>query len=276
MFQEYLFNIQNRSPLIHCITNMVTASWVVDALTAIGAKALLADSLDEVDAVLPFAQGLYINLGTINERSMPAVQKAVLKSKALGKIRVLDPSGISWSPYRAKCAKELHDVGHFDCIRGNAGEILKLMEGDDLLEGLGIDPETLIDPNQLSTGIQFANLAARFYNTVVVISGQVDLISDGKNCISIANGNPMMRRTVGTGCMQSALIAASLACGNRKPLDAVVAAVALINCAGEIGWDNLAENEGVASYRNRIIDALSNIQTRDFERQVRYHVYKGD
>lgn len=274
MFQEYLFNVQNRSPLIHCITNMVTASWVVDALTAIGAKALLADSLDEVEAVLPFAQGLYINLGTINERSMPVVEKAVLKSKTLGQIRVLDPSGITWSPYRAKCAKKLHDLGHFDCIRGNAGEIITLMEGDGLLDGLGIDPDTLIDPNQLSAGIQFANLAARYYKTVVVISGQVDLISNGKKCISIANGNPMMRRVVGTGCMQSALIAALLSCGSRKPLDAVVAAVALINCAGEIGWDNLVENEGVASYRTRIIDALSTIQTRDFERQVRYHVHR--
>ena len=42
--------------------------------------------------------------------------------------------------------------------------------------------------------------------------------------------------------------------------------------AGEVGWSRMQEGDGNATYRNRIIDAIYNIDGEQLDREARYEL----
>ena len=88
----------------------------------------------------------------------------------------------------------------------------------------------------------------------------------------IRNGRPEMGRITGTGCQLSGLVCAFLAANPQEKLGAAAAAVAMMGLAGEIGWGRMQEGDGNETYRNRIIDAVYNMDAETLERGVKYEV----
>jgi hydroxyethylthiazole kinase len=97
---------------------------------------------------------------------------------------------------------------------------------------------------------------ARISQTVVGLSGESDLISDGEQTVSVANGHPLMARVTAMGCAGSALVAACLSMESDALL-ATAAALLMINVAGELAAENSA---GPGSFAVSIIDALYNLE----------------
>lgn len=54
--------------------------------------------------------------------------------------------------------------------------------------------------------------------------------------------------------------------------EAVAAAVCLMGLAGEIGYANMQAGEGNSSYRNRIIDAIYNMDAETLNKGAKYEV----
>ncbi|OUM13924.1 hydroxyethylthiazole kinase, partial [Klebsiella pneumoniae] len=71
-----------------------------------------------------------------------------------------------------------------------------------------------------------AQALARRLATVVAVTGEVDYVTDGERVLSVAGGNPLMTRVVGTGCALSAVVAASAALPGDR-LENVAAACGL-------------------------------------------------
>ena len=63
----------------------------------------------------------------------------------------------------------------------------------------------------LAQALTVAKQAARQFHTVVLLSGKTDLITNGVCAFGVENGDPLMARVTGTGCMQGAVVAAFLA-----------------------------------------------------------------
>ena len=120
-------------------------------------------------------------------------------------------------------------------------------------------PADGVTEENLEGAISFVKWAAACFGTVAAVTGAIDLVSDGTRCCVIRNGRPEMGRVTGTGCQLSALAAACLATCSERPLEAAAAAVAAMGLAGELGWANMAPTDGNATYRSRIIDALSHL-----------------
>ena len=55
-------------------------------------------------------------------------------------------------------------------------------------------------------------------------------------------------------------------------LEAAAAAVCAMGLAGEIGWSRMAEGDGNATYRNRIIDAIYNMDGETLNGGAKYEV----
>lgn len=55
-------------------------------------------------------------------------------------------------------------------------------------------------------------------------------------------------------------------------LEAAAAAVCAMGLAGEIGWSHMAEGDGNSTYRNRIIDAIYNMDGETLNRGARYEL----
>ena len=73
MFAPLLQNLRDRRPLVHAITNYVTANDCANLLLACGASPIMADEPDEAPEITAHAAGLVLNLGTLHRTTIPAM-----------------------------------------------------------------------------------------------------------------------------------------------------------------------------------------------------------
>ena len=78
MFQNVLENVRKKCPLIHNITNYVTANDCANVVLACGASPIMADEKDEVADITAICAGLNINMGTI---SKPKIESMLIAGK---------------------------------------------------------------------------------------------------------------------------------------------------------------------------------------------------
>lgn len=93
MFSQCLEQVQQKKPLLHCITNYVTVNDCANIVLACGASPIMADDIHEVEDITAICNGLVINIGTLNERTVASMIKAGKKANALGHPVILDPVG---------------------------------------------------------------------------------------------------------------------------------------------------------------------------------------
>ena len=270
MLGSCLDRVRERAPLIHCITNFVTANDVANLLLACGASPIMACDPREVEEVAARSAALVLNLGTLSHASLPAMAAAGRRAAALGRPVVLDPVGAGFLPARTRAARELLDQVPFAAVRGNLSEIRALTGRESAPRGVDAGGGDRFDREDRAAA--FAREAARQLGTVAAVTGETDLVSDGTRCFLIRNGRPEMGRVTGTGCQLSALTAAFLAADPHRPLEGAAAAVCAMGLAGELAWGRMAPGEGNASYRTRIIDAVFLMDGNTLDKGARYEI----
>lgn len=77
-----------------------------------------------------------------------------------------------------------------------------------------------------------AQALARQIDCIVVVTGEIDYVTNGQRTLSIPGGDPLMTRIVGTGCALSAVVAASCALPGAA-LDNVASACCWMKLAGQ-------------------------------------------
>ena len=265
MLSEILERNRSTSPLVHCISNYVTANDCVNLLLASGASAIMADDADEVEEITAMCQALVINLGTPNPRRVNAMLKAGKAANRLGNPVVFDPVGVGGSALRRDAARQLLDAVRFSVIRGNASEIRTLVDGSAAHRGVDADAgckDTTVLARQL----------ARSSGAVVVLTGAVDIVTDGQRTYLIKNGHPMMRSVTGAGCQLSTLIGAYAAASLEELLASALAAVCAMGLCGELAHSRMTQQDGNASYRNYIIDAMFRLDGTALEEGANYEI----
>lgn len=288
MINPIFENVRKKSPLIHTITNYVTANDCANMLLACGASPIMADDVEEAVEITGLCHGLTINLGTLNQNKISSMLSAGKRANELGHPVILDPVGIGASKLRTETALRLIKEVSFSVIRANISEMKVLisdikneektsnegsMEGGKT-RGVDADISDQITEENLAEAVLFAQAAARKLGAVVAISGAIDIVADQEKAYCIRNGHPMMRLVTGTGCQLSALTAAFAAANPNMPLEAAAAAVCAMGVCGEIGCRRLSEMDGNASYRNYIIDAMYHLTPERLEKEARYEVYE--
>ncbi|WP_277117606.1 hydroxyethylthiazole kinase [Clostridium phoceensis] len=267
-----LDRVRERRPLIHCITNYVTANDVANLLLACGASPIMADEPEEVEEITARCAGLCLNLGTPSRRTIPSLMRAGVKAGELGRPVVLDPVGVGASALRLRTAQELMARVTFTVLRGNVSELRALAGGQEHTRGVDAGGADAVTEAELERGVAFAKGTARRTGTVVAVTGAIDLVSDGEQCVVIRNGRPEMGLVTGTGCQLSALTAACLAASPERPLEAAAAAVCAMGVAGELAWARMSPQDGNATYRDRIIDAVCRIDGAALEKGANYEM----
>ena len=267
-----LDRVRERRPLIHCITNYVTANDVANLLLACGASPIMADEPEEVEEITARGAGLCLNLGTPSRRTIPSLMRAGVKAGELGRPVVLDPVGVGASALRLRTAQELMARVTFTVLRGNVSELRALAGGQEHTRGVDAGGADAVTEAELERGVAFAKGTARRTGTVVAVTGAIDLVSDGEQCVVIRNGRPEMGLVTGTGCQLSALTAACLAASPERPLEAAAAAVCAMGVAGELAWARMSPQDGNATYRDRIIDAVCRMDGAALEKGANYEM----
>ena len=267
-----LENVRATVPLVHNITNYVTVNDVANVLLACGGSPIMSDEPQDVYDITSICGGLNINIGTLNSRSIEAMKIAGKRSKELGHVVLLDPVGAGASKLRTETAVSILDEIHPDVIRGNISEIKTLALGSGTTKGVDADAADTVTDENLDSMVKIVKEFAEKTNAVVAITGAIDLVADKDVCYVIRNGRPEMSKITGTGCQLSGMATAYAVANPEHKTEAVAAAVCLMGLAGEIGWKNMLPGDGNSTYRNRIIDAIYNMDAKTLEEGAKYEI----
>ncbi|MEW5422714.1 hydroxyethylthiazole kinase [Amorphus sp. 3PC139-8] len=226
--------VRDWAPRVHCITNTVAQNFTANVLAAIGAVPSMTVHADEVASLVESADGVLINLGTLDPERRAGIEAAVQAARANGKAWVLDPVKVDRVPLRRAFALTLIKQAPA-IVRGNSGEMTALFPAI-----------------AAATGTAFA------------VTGARDSLSDGTRTVLVDNGHPMLARMVATGCALSGLIAACRAVESDSLLAAAAATVA---------WGVAAERAaigvaGPGSFAVRVIDEIGAMDTPTLERHA--------
>ena len=242
MKSVYLSKIREQNPLIHNITNIVAANFSANGLLALGASPLMSANIEEMVEVPKISQALVINIGTLIGKEREAMLLAGKTANSIGIPVVLDPVGVGATSYRRETIRQLLSEVKFALIRGNAGE-LATIAGEDWQAKGKINLQ------------EVAQRVAQRYDCTVLISGEVDIISDGKQTATIHNGTPLFPKVTASGCLLSAVCAAFLAVDEGNHFSATVEACAAYTVAGELAAKNLTTQVG--QFQIRLLDELA-------------------
>ena len=272
MFKERLENVKKTCPLIHNITNYVTVNDCANIIIACGASPIMSDDKNEVEEITSVCNGLNINIGTLNSRTIDSMLIAGKKANQLGHPVVLDPVGAGASTLRTQTAIKLLDQVKFAVIRGNISEIKTLALGSGTTKGVDADVADKVSEQNLDSVVEFAKQFAKKTGAVIAITGAIDIVADSQKAYCIKNGHPMMSDITGTGCQLSAMTTAFVTANKNDVLEATAAAVVAMGLAGEIAHDRLSKFDGNSSFRNYIIDAIYNMTPDMLEKGAKYEV----
>lgn len=272
MLGNCIENVRKNVPLVHNITNYVTVNDVANVLLACGGSPIMSDEPKDVEDITSICGGLNINIGTLNERSIEGMFLAGKKANELGHAVLLDPVGAGASALRTNTAVDLIKAVKFDVIRGNISEIKTLALGSGTTKGVDADVADAVTDETIDSAVSFVKNFAKEMNCIIAITGAIDLVADKDKCYVIRNGRPEMGKITGTGCQLSGMTTAFLVANPDNKLEAAAAAVCTMGLAGEIAFERLKEGEGNSTYRNRIIDAIYNMDSKTLENGAKYEV----
>lgn len=250
--------LKSKRPLIHQISNYVSANIQANITLAVGGRPVMAEHPQEIRSILKQAKSLLLNLGTINEKRVDVIIDAFRIAREYNVPTVLDPVGIGASKIRRELVFRLLKEGKIDVIKGNAGEINSLcnLNSDDLAIS-GVDylsrDINYFDDNAISSLSSFSSK----HNVVIVITGKEDLIIDSCNLIKINNGVSILGEITGSGCMTGSLIASYLAVNINK-IKAAVTGVVVMGLAGELAAKKAS---GPGSFRVHFFDEIANLSS---------------
>jgi hydroxyethylthiazole kinase len=272
LFAEIFENVRRKSPLVHNITNYVTVNDCANMLLACGGSPIMADELEDAVEITAVCGGLTINIGTLNQRTIPAMFAAGKRANELGHPVVLDPVGAGASALRTKTALDLLKEVEFTVMRGNISEIKTLALGNGTTKGVDAGIEDRVTEENLDEAVSFAKDFARRTGAVIAVTGAIDIVADGERAFCIRNGRPEMASITGTGCQLSALTAAFVTANPDRTLEAAAAAVCAMGLCGEIANKRMTELDGNSSYRNYIIDAMYRLTPAALEKGAKYEM----
>lgn len=248
--------VRDKKPLIHNITNYVTANDCANVLLAIGASPIMADDIGEAADITGISAALVLNIGTLNQRNVASMLYSGKKANELGIPVVFDPVGAGASGLRNKTSQNILSQVKISVLRGNLSEI-------SFIAGLGSSTKGVDASHsdvESKDGFAVAVATAKKLGCVIAITGVIDIVSDGKRIVTISNGHKMLSEVTGTGCMTTSLIGAY--CGViGDAFTAAIAGITSMGIAGEIAFEN-AGGKGTGSFHIAVIDAISQLNSK--------------
>ncbi len=255
---ENLHKVRRKRPLVHSITNFVAMNSTANALLALGASPFMSHILEEMEDVSAISHALVINIGTLSKPWIQSMNAAARLSRILSKPYVLDPVGSGASRFRTQTAQELIRYAPPTVIRGNASEILSLSSKGG--QTRGVDSMHSVDD-----AIGAATETSRSLGSVIAVTGERDVVTDGYRTFVVSGGHPWMTAVTATGCAASVIVGAFLAVEKDATLSAA-SALAFYKLVAERAADGA---KGPGSYWVNVIDQLHSITPLEVEENAR-------
>lgn len=253
-----LISIREKRPLVHHITNWVTISECASITRSLGALPVMAHAEEEIEEMVEIAGALVLNIGTLTPTLIRSMILAGKRANENGTPVVLDVVGAGATTLRTESTKEILTNVKVTVIKGNAGEIATLAGASAEVKGV----ESISHDGDVA---DHARALANAENCTVVVTGAVDLVTDGDRLFEVGNGHARMGEVVGTGCMAASVIGAFVAVDEDATIGAV-SALAAYGIAGELA---ARDTRGPGSMKQNLFDTIMSLGPDDIVTAVR-------
>ncbi|RKD33072.1 hydroxyethylthiazole kinase [Lacrimispora algidixylanolytica] len=258
--------VREKKPLIHCITNYVTATDLANVILACGGSPIMADHPAEVKEMTRLSDCLLLNIGTPKQTTLEVMTKAGMEANRLGIPVILDPVGIGSTPFRTELILEVLKKVNMTIIRGNTSEINTLYSELSkanteklfhLPRGVDASDEDRMTEDNISAFMEAAVLLSSITKAVVVMTGATDIIADKERIYLVKNGCQEMLGITGSGCMLDGVLAA-YAAASDPIFESVTIATALYGLCGERAAIKTKECKGgTGSFHRFFMDEIN-------------------
>jgi hydroxyethylthiazole kinase len=255
---DLLDRVRQQKPVVHHLTNWVTIYDCAQVVKTLGASPVMAHAAEEVAEMTQIASALVLNIGTLTVDVVQAMHVAAKSANEKGIPVILDVCGAGATRFRDRTCLELLNEARIDVIKGNASEVARI--GGESVQTRGVDSAVVAGDM-----VQVAQRLAAQRKATVVVTGPVDIVTDGRSTYRIANGHTMMAHVVGTGCMAASVIGA-FAAVERDLARAAACALAIFGIAAEVAAQNAP---GPATFKERLIDCLYGLDRATVDRLLR-------
>ena len=252
-----LDEIRIRRPLVHCVSNIVSANDCANLALAVGASPMMAHAAEEMEDITAISSATVLNTGTPDAERFKVCLACGRAANAAAQPLVLDPVGVGASPWRLAEIRRLLDEVRPDLLRVNLGEALALCH--EAGREQGVDSTLVAGRDQR---IAAAGALAKLTGASVLLTGEEDVVHDGARVWLVQGGSALSGRVTGTGCMLSVL------CGAFAAVEPDFAEAA---CLASAFWKLCAERaerasagRGPGSFRTALFDAAYTIDCAQF------------
>ena len=255
---DLLNRVRQQKPVVHHLTNWVTIYDCAQVVKILGASPVMAHAREEAAEMAQIASALVLNIGTLTVDFVEAMKLAAQSANKKGIPVVLDVCGAGATALRDRKCLELINEVRVEVIKGNASEVARV--SGEIVKTRGVDATEV--------GGDLVLLAERLADqrkVTVVITGKVDIATDGQTTYLVKNGHPLMTHVVGTGCMATSVIGAFAAVESDLTL-AAACALACYEIAAELAAEKAS---GPASFKERLFDCLYNLDRDTVDRMQR-------
>ncbi len=251
-----LDTVEQTSPLVTALTNSVTVNDVAQIILHWGGLPVMSEDEREIADMIGAAQACLLNMGTITETGEATMMAAGEAANTQGVPIVFDPVGVGATPTRNRVADRFVTELDITAIKGNYGEITALVGADAEVRGV----ESVGEYSDIA---RTAIACAQEFETVVVASGEKDIVATADTAHEITAGHPQMGTVVGTGCMLGASVATAAGAIDDVERAALTATLAF-GLAGEAAANGeFGAVHGPASYLVAFKDAVAGIHQTD-------------
>jgi hydroxyethylthiazole kinase len=256
-FIKDLQKITEHKPLIHHITNWVTIYDCANITRAVGALPIMSHAPEEVAEMTALSSALVLNIGTLTSELVDSMKIAGKKANELNRPVVLDAVGAGATKMRTQKTKELLSDLSISVIKGNAGEVATIA-------GIAAEVKGVESISVAGDIVEIARGCAQNEKSIVVVTGQEDIVTDGQRTFLIRNGHELMGKVVGTGCMLASILGAFAAVATDLT-QAAANAVLFYDIAGELAAEL---SQGPGTFREHFIDQIYQLRHSSYpERQ---------
>ena len=259
--KEIFENIKKVRPVMHNISNIVTANDCANITLACGGSPTMADDPDEVEDITSACNGFVLNMGNTGGFMVETMLRAGKKSNEVNHPTVLDPVGAGAAKRRNQVLETLLKEIKFAGSKTSGAKGVDAAEGDKVTE------------ENLDEMVAYAKNISAKLGSVIAMSGAIDIVADENTAYIIRNGHSMMSDITGTGCMLSSVVGVFISANPDNILKATAVALSAYGLAGELAYKKTMEMDGYTStLRMNLIDYMGKMNAEMLQEGAKIEV----
>lgn len=259
-------NLQKKkNPLIHCISNSVSAKDLAQGILCYNGHSIFSNSTEESPDITSKCDCLLINLEDLNAARVDIIEKAIRVARRKGIPVVLDIMGVDFSFFRKEIALRFINRYNINVVKGKLEEFKVLIQSDDKLKNKDFTSSRVKE--NIEVRVSLRSFSKRF-NIITVVQCEDYYLTDGFSEFYLEGERERFNNIFGVESILCGLISVGVASAsnNEQIFRAVLVAIMTIAVSEKIAVQKNLKPEKNIWLKEYLLDEIENINSEKLNR----------